>query len=82
MPVDPSRRFEYFLESFTTRFAEISADFEDNYIFCWLDWDGDNILMDGSIIDYGSVRQFGLFHSEYRYDDIDRYSTNIVEQKK
>jgi len=51
------------------------------YIFCWMDWDGDNILTDGGIIDFGSVRQFGLFHSEYRYDDVDRYSTTITEQK-
>jgi hypothetical protein len=63
-------------------FAETSAKFEDEYIFCWLDWDGDNILMDGGIIDYGSIRQFGLFHAEYRYDDIQRYSTTILEQRQ
>jgi len=38
--------------------------------------------MDGGIIDYGSVRQFGLFHSEYRFDDSDRFSTSIIEQKQ
>lgn len=81
VPMNSKKRYDYFLEKFSTRFAEVTADFEDEYIFCWLDWDGDNILMDGSIIDYGSVRQFGLYHSEYRYDDTDRYSTNIVEQK-
>ena len=37
--------------------------------------------MDGGIIDYGSVRQFGMFHQEYRYDDVSRYSTSITEQK-
>lgn len=37
--------------------------------------------MDGGIIDYGSVRQFGLFHREYRYDDVERMSTTITEQK-
>lgn len=63
-------------------FSEVSAKFEDEYIFCWLDWDGDNILMNGGIIDYGSIRQFGLFHSEYRFDDTDRFSTTILEQKK
>lgn len=63
-------------------FAEVSAKFEDEYIFCWLDWDGDNILMDGGIIDYGSIRQFGLFHAEYRYDDVQRYSTTILEQRQ
>jgi hypothetical protein len=37
--------------------------------------------MDGGIIDYGSIRQFGLFHAEYRYDDVQRFSTSILEQK-
>jgi uncharacterized protein YdiU (UPF0061 family) len=74
--------YRAFLEYFTTNFAKVAARFEDDYIFCWLDWDGDNILMDGGIIDYGSVRQFGLFHHEYRYDDVQRFSTTIIEQKK
>lgn len=74
-------RYEFFLKSLARTFAHMSAVFENEYIFCWLDWDGDNILMDGGIIDYGSVRQFGLFHSEYRYDDVDRYSTSIIEQR-
>jgi len=38
--------------------------------------------MDGGIIDYGSVRQFGLYHHEYRFDDTDRWSTTIPEQKR
>lgn len=63
-------------------FAETAAKFEDEYIFCWLDWDGDNILMDGGIIDYGSIRQFGLFHHEYRFDDVERFSTTILEQRQ
>jgi hypothetical protein len=46
-----------------------------------MSWDGDNILADGGIIDYGSVRQFGLYHREYRYDDGPRWSTTIPEQK-
>jgi len=62
-------------------FSYAAAKFEDEYIFCWLDWDGDNVLMDGGIIDYGSVRQFGLFHGEYRFDDVQRFSTTILEQK-
>lgn len=73
--------YDYFLEKVTLTFSEMSANFEDDYIFCWLDWDGDNILMDGGIIDYGSVRQFGLYHHEYRYDDVQRWSTSIKEQK-
>lgn len=82
VPTDQESRLKYFLEQQTEIFARLAADFEDQYIFCWLDWDGDNILMDGSIIDYGSVRQFGLFHHEYRFDDVQRYSTSILEQKK
>lgn len=62
-------------------FSKTAAKFEDDYIFCWLDWDGDNILMDGGIIDYGSIRQFGLFHDEYRFDDVERFSTTIREQR-
>ena len=74
-------RYEIFLNEVTKAFAKTAARFEDDYIFCWMDWDGDNILMDGGIIDYGSIRQFGLFHHEYRYDDVERFSTSIVEQK-
>src|SRR5690606_33735183 len=71
-------KYDFLLSRVTESFAKMSARFEDDYIFCWLDWDGDNVLMDGGIIDYGSIRQFGLFHHEYRYDDVDRYSTNII----
>ncbi len=74
-------RYRYLLERVTEDFARMAARFESEYIFCWLDWDGDNILLDGGIIDYGSVRQFGLFHRQYRYDDVDRLSTAITEQR-
>lgn len=74
-------KYNYFLQKECEVFAKLVAKFETDYIFCWMDWDGDNILMDGGIIDYGSVRQFGLFHHEYRFDDDDRYSTTIKEQK-
>jgi uncharacterized protein YdiU (UPF0061 family) len=74
-------KYFYLAEQVCKTFATTAAKFEDEYIFCWLDWDGDNILMDGGIIDYGSIRQFGLFHSEYRYDDVQRYSTTILEQR-
>jgi uncharacterized protein YdiU (UPF0061 family) len=76
-----SECYQYFLDVLANRFAQTSARFESEYIFCWMDWDGDNILMDGGIIDYGSIRQLGLFHHEYRYDDVERYSTTILEQK-
>ena len=80
-PKNSSARYKYFLQKTVENFATVAASFEDEYIFCWFDWDGDNILVDGGIIDYGSIRQFGLFHSEYRYDDVERYSTSIAEQK-
>ncbi len=78
---DLALKYDQLAEMVTMNFSSMSALFEDEYIFCWLDWDGDNILMDGGIIDYGSIRQFGLFHSEYRYDDVQRFSTTILEQK-
>lgn len=62
-------------------FAEFVAKLDIDYIFAWLDWDGDNFLMDAGIIDYGSVRQFGLRHDRYRYDDVERFSTNLNEQR-
>lgn len=82
VPTDSKSIYDFFLNQVMETFAEMSANFEDQYIFCWLDWDGDNILMDGGIIDYGSVRQFGLYHHEYRYDDVQRWSTSIKEQKQ
>lgn len=75
-------KYYYLAEQVIKTFSETAAKFEDDYIFCWLDWDGDNILMDGGIIDYGSIRQFGLFHAEYRYDDVQRFSTTILEQRQ
>ena len=75
------KRYDYLLKEMTRTLARVSALFEAEYIFCWLEWDGDNILMDGGIIDYGSVRQFGLYHHEYRYDDVERMSTSLTEQK-
>jgi hypothetical protein len=76
------KSYEYLAEYIARRFAQATARFESDYLFVWLDWDGDNILMDGGIIDYGSVRQFGLYHHEYRFDDTDRWSTTIPEQKR
>ncbi len=75
-------KYDTLLQNLVNSFARMAARFEDEYIFCWLDWDGDNVLMDGGIIDYGSIRQFGMYHHEYRYDDDDRYSTTISEQKQ
>jgi uncharacterized protein YdiU (UPF0061 family) len=77
-----STGYEVFLEKSIDAFARSAALFESYYIFCWLDWDGDNILASNAgILDYGSVRQFGLFHKGYRYDDVERWSTTLLEQK-
>lgn len=73
--------YDTFLTEFTDRFASFAAQLEEHYLFVWLDWDGDNVLMDGGIIDYGSVRHFGSCHNQYRYDDVERFSTNLYEQK-
>lgn len=62
-------------------FAHFAANLDIEYIFAWLDWDGDNVLADAGIIDYGSIRQFGIRHDKYRYDDVQRFSTNLNEQK-
>lgn len=75
-------RFRHLADRVATDFAHAVATFESEYIFCWLDWDGDNVLTDGSILDYGSVRQFGLYHHSYRFKDTDRYSTSIPEQRR
>lgn len=75
------RKYAYFAEEMARVFARLAARLESEYIFCWMDWDGDNILADGGIIDYGSVRQFGLYYGDYRYDDVDRYSTSLPEQR-
>lgn len=63
-------------------FAKFAAQLDIDYIFAWLDWDGDNVLADAGIIDYGSVRQFGIRHDKYRYDDVERFSTNLNEQRQ
>lgn len=68
-------------ERWAADFADFAARLDREYIFAWLDWDGDNVLANAGIIDYGSIRQFGLYHEGYRYDDVDRFSTNLSEQK-
>lgn len=73
--------YRAFAEATARAFGRAAAIFEREYVFCWLDWDGDNVLLDGAIVDYGSVRQFGLYHREYRFDDGPRWSTTIPEQR-
>ncbi len=74
--------YSWVLEKITKDFAKFAAQLEVEYIFAWLDWDGDNVLADAGIIDYGSIRQFGACHNQYRYDDVQRFSTNLKEQKE
>jgi uncharacterized protein YdiU (UPF0061 family) len=78
---DDKDRYTKLLGHLTESFAKFTAYLERDYIFAWLDLDGDNVLADAGIIDYGSVRQFGLRHDQYRYDDVERWSTNLSEQK-
>jgi len=75
-------RYAFLAEQMARTFAALSATFESEYIFCWLEWDGDNILANGGIVDYGSIRQFGLYHRDYRFDDGPRLSTSLPEQKR
>lgn len=70
------------LDQVVEEFARFAANMERDYVFAWMDWDGDNVLAQAGIIDYGSVRQFGLRHDQYRYDDVERYSTNLNEQRQ
>jgi len=74
-------RYEELTHILSESFAKFTATLDIDYIFAWLDWDGDNVLTDAGIIDYGSVRQFGLRHDQYRYDDVERFSTNLNEQR-
>lgn len=74
--------YDELAEEMARSFGGFTAKLDTEYIFAWLDWDGDNVLADAGIIDYGSVRQFGLRHDRYRYDDVERFSTNLNEQRQ
>ncbi len=74
--------YQKYLKHFSNNFENLCAKSKHSEVFIWLDWDGDNILIDGGIIDYGSIRHFGAHHNKYRYQDTDRYSTNLDEQIK
>lgn len=75
------QRYKQMTHWFLEKMGEFTGRLEAENIFVWMEWDGDNVLMEPGIIDYGSVRQFGLHHSTYRYDDVERFSTNLLEQK-
>lgn len=79
--VPGKNKYDQFMEYIVDSFAKFFARLDVDYVFAWLDWDGDNILANAGIIDYGSIRQFGVRHDQYRYDDVDRFSTTLNEQK-
>ncbi len=81
MPDEPKLRYVAALDYFARSYAKLAALLEEEYIFNWLSWDGDNMLASGAILDYGSIRQFAAKHDKYRYRDVDRYSASLAEQR-
>ncbi len=81
MPDDPAQRYTTALDYFARNYAKLAALLEEEYIFNWLSWDGDNMLASGAILDYGSIRQFAAKHDKYRFKDLDRYSASLAEQR-
>ncbi|HEV2835482.1 MAG TPA: protein adenylyltransferase SelO family protein, partial [Pyrinomonadaceae bacterium] len=81
MPDDPAQRYSTALNYFARSYAKLAALLEEEYIFNWLSWDGDNMLASGAVLDYGSIRQFAAKHDKYRFKDVDRYSASLAEQR-
>jgi uncharacterized protein YdiU (UPF0061 family) len=69
------------LDYLARSYGRMAALLEEEYIFNWLAWDGDNMLASGAILDYGSIRQFAAKHDKYRFKDVDRYSASLAEQR-
>lgn len=82
LPADPAARSALSLDLIARSYGKLAAVMEEEYIFNWLSWDGDNVLADGSILDYGSIRQFAAKSDKYRYEDVDRFSTSLGEQRR
>lgn len=82
LPVDPSERYATALDYLARSYGKMAAVLEEEYIFNWLSWDGDNMLASGAILDYGSIRQFAAKHDKYRFKDVDRYSASLREQRR
>ena len=82
MPDDPKLRYTTALDYFARSYAKFAAVLEEEYIFNWLSWDGDNMLASGAVLDYGSIRQFAAKHDKYRFLDVDRYSASLAEQRR
>ena len=78
----PGSRYTQALDYFARSYGRFAAVLEEEYIFNWLAWDGDNILASGAILDYGSIRQFAAKHDKYRFKDVDRYSASLIEQRR
>jgi hypothetical protein len=78
---DVKERYRRALTHIARSYGRLAAICEEEYIFNWLAWDGDNLLASGAILDYGSIRQFAAKHSKYRYDDVDRFSSTLTEQR-
>ncbi len=81
LPAEPALRSARSLDLIARSYGKLAAVMEEEYIFNWLSWDGDNVLADGSILDYGSIRQFAAKSNKYRYEDVDRFSTSLGEQR-
>jgi uncharacterized protein YdiU (UPF0061 family) len=81
LPRGSERRMRRGLRCIAESYAKLAALMEQEYIFNWLAWDGDNMLASGAILDYGSIRQFAAKHDKYRYDDVDRFSSTLTEQR-
>ena len=78
---DESAKYDQALDYLARAYGRMAALLEEEYIFNWLAWDGDNMLASGAILDYGSVRQFAAKHDKYRFKDVDRYSASLTEQR-
>jgi uncharacterized protein YdiU (UPF0061 family) len=81
MPGEETAKYEQALDYLARSYGKMAAVLEEEYIFNWLAWDGDNMLASGAILDYGSIRQFAAKHDKYRYKDVDRYSASLTEQR-
>jgi uncharacterized protein YdiU (UPF0061 family) len=81
IPDDEPAKYERALDYLARSYGKMAAVLEEEYIFNWLAWDGDNMLASGAILDYGSIRQFAAKHDKYRFKDVDRYSASLAEQR-
>jgi uncharacterized protein YdiU (UPF0061 family) len=81
-PLRGKKQYVLALDYLAKTYARLAAIMEEEYIFNWLSWDGDNMLASGGILDYGSIRRFAAKNSKYRYEDVDRFSSCLTEQKR